>query len=204
MMGAALELRCPSCGRVAQQKVESTTVGHWHDDRLTNASGGRALYRRRFRRCSACTHRFATVEILADDFNRTLSAVARRSDLAVIEQALSDQVGDAFELFQLRRRALGYVRLLLEIFGGQESLTGSLMELTPQKCISIINAVRSSLASLPANDVRVLVDSFLLSDPESKKIGKVDAEKSHDLDQIIRKLKHPSRSRRLRQLIESL
>jgi hypothetical protein len=147
----------------------------------------------RLRRCSACKQSFQTVELCEDDFTFLVEKNRLADKLIYRINGKIDEVNDP----DLRCEAVAGLRLIHAVFGDKfPKAWDDLYPISENEAALIIYRVNEALASLESAERDAVRARFPLNADRHDSIAQSVDEKIFDT--AMRKLKHPSRSRKLR------
>lgn len=190
-MGNTLTLKCPSCGLRTEQRVTKTSPVHWYTPSQQRQSLGFGEYRERERQCGHCDHKFSTIETERDAFFATLHTLER------VQQAYGELVA-ANEFNTLVARCSPIVILIGAVFGGEVD-SSRLRQLDVAQLRELAENAKKALSLFEPDERNCMIDFFGLHSIEGfEKAPSVAVNPDTRLTVLLRKMKHPSRSRLLR------
>jgi hypothetical protein len=168
---------------------------HWYTPSQKRQSLGFGEYRERERQCGECGHKFSTVEMERDAFFATINT------LNSLQQAFGDLVA-ANEFNALVARCTPIVIFIDAVFGGGTD-PSRLRELEVTQLREAVEGGRKALSTLEPDERNCLIDFFGLSSIEGfEKDASVPVNPDTKLLVLLRKMKHPTRSRLLRKMYD--
>ena len=192
-MGNTLTLQCPSCGLRTEQRVIKTSPTHWHTPSQRRQSFGFGEYRERERQCASCSHKFETIEIESDVFHATIRT------LTAMQRALGELV-ESNEINALVARCVPILIMADTVFG-DETDASLLRHLSVPQLREIVQGAKEALRQLDPDEKNCMIDFFGLSSIEGfEKDATAPASSDTSMEKLLRKMKHPSRSRSLRKV----
>jgi hypothetical protein len=194
-MGNTLTLKCPSCGLRTEQRVTKTSPTHWHTPSQKRQSFGFGEYRERERQCGSCGHKFATIEMERDVFYATINT------LTAMQRSLGELVASN-EVNALVARCTPIMIMIDAVFGGEID-PSQLGRLSVSQLREIVEAAKGALRLLEPDERNCMVDFFGLYSIEGfEKDPAAPVNADTTLEKLLRKMKHPSRSRLLRRVYD--
>ena len=194
-MGNSLVFFCPQCGHEGQMNVLETDP---HVVALRVEGGEKIIKNRtRVRRCGRCKAHFQTTEMSQDD-------VLDLYDRAKLAEILIASAKSRRQLLSFdhptRIESMKCLTVIASVFGGRVSdLFREVYPLDEEECLAISDCTLAEIRSLEeefAKAIRVHFGVFQKYEDGGEAVAR------ETLERAIRKLKHPSRSRRLRRFAD--